>query len=153
MPDGDLITDDWQVEIRGLLTGRGTTWRLGPKRIKGLGIANVKTADVDLDGQDGTFGSPDYRGTRVLFVDYVINAATVDAAYDAFATLAAAWVPATANIQLHMRLPGFGHIYFTGRPRGLEDQSEDRRLLGGVLPCVAEFHALDPTIYTVTDPP
>ena len=143
------VTADWQVELNGLLTGTGTVYRLGPDRISGLfGVPPAKTRDVDLVGQDGAIGSADFMGPRIVIVAYVIVTADVGAALSACSTLSAAWEPGASDIQLHVQLPGLGHKYLVGRPRGLEVVMSDRRLLGGVLPAMGEFHALDPTLHS-----
>lgn len=149
MPAGDLLVADWQIELQGVLTGHGTTYRIGPRRISGLGVPPTKTADTKLDGADGSVGSPDHADVRILIVDYVINATTNALAFDALEALSVPWSPVSANVELHVRLPGWGHVMLFGRPRGLEPTIDDSRFLAGVLPCIAEFHALDPTIYTV----
>lgn len=147
MPAGDLITAEWQVEIRGLLTGSGTVYRLGRQRISGLGRPPVKTSDVELDGQWGSYAARDDQfGPRILIVDYVINEPTLADAMTSFDTLKTAWT-AGGDVELHFQLPGWGHRYVIGRTRGLEEDFADPRVLSGVLPVIAEFHALDPVIY------
>jgi hypothetical protein len=139
---------DWQLEIRGLLTGAGTVYRIGPATISGLGIPPMKTADVELFGRDGSFGSPDFLGPRILIVEYVINQTSETAAIASFQTLATAWAPSTTNITIEIQLPGW-HFTATGRPRGLELDLAPRTRFGGVIEALAEFHALDPTLTTI----
>lgn len=136
---------DWQLEIRGLLTGHATVYRFGTGAIDGLGVPPTKTADVELFGRDGSYGSPDYRGPRILIVDYLINETSETLAFAAMKTLSTAWVPSTTDLTIEVQLPGW-HFTVTGRPRGLEINLGDRRRLAGVIPAIAEFHALNPTI-------
>lgn len=138
-------TADWQLEIRGLLTGHDTVYRIGTGAIDGLGVPPTKTADVELFGRDGSYGSPDYRGPRIIIVEYVINQTTEALAIASMKTLSTAWAPATADITIEIQVPGW-HFTATGRPRGLEPNLGDRRRLAGVIPAIAEFHALNPTL-------
>ena len=138
-------TDDWQLEIRSLLTGAGTVYHIAPGAISGLGVPPTKTADVELFGRDGSFGSPDYRGPRILIVDYVISQPSEALAVGSMKTLSAAWEPSTTDIVIEIQIPGW-HFTATGRPRGLELDLADRRRLQGVIPAIAEFHALDPEL-------
>lgn len=145
------ITADWQTELQGFLSGPGLDTRLGPNRIDGLGVPPMKTRDTELQGQHGSYPSPDFLGPRILIVDYLVNEATTGEGLTTFETMAAAWAPVTNGatlVEFHFRLPGWGHRYVRGRPRGLELVFNQARNLSGVFSVLAEFHALDPTIYT-----
>lgn len=142
MPAGDLLTDDYQVELRGLLMGVGTIYQIGEEGIDGLGNPKAKTADADLDGQHGAFGSPDYMDVRVILIPLTILEDSAADAFNALKLLSIAWEPVVEDVQLHLQLPGWGHIYFLGRPRSLD--ADTRYVKAGEVACIAEFHALDP---------
>lgn len=147
MPAGDLITEDWQVELNGLLTGAGTIYQLGDRGIDGLGVPKAKTQDVDLVQQHGAeAGAPDVMSVRVLLIPYVIVVDGLDNGWNALTLLNIAWEPVAADVELHAQLPGWGHIYWTGRPRGLDIEAQYART--GEFTGIAEFHCLDP-VHTV----
>lgn len=144
MPAGDLITADYQIELRSTLMGAGTVYRL--RGFSGLGEPPVRARDVELFGQDGSVAAPDYRGPRVIIVELAIRGSSTAAAFTALDTLETAWAPSTTDIPLFWQLPGMGKVSVNGRPRGLEVELDDSALFAGVIFCVGEFHALDPTI-------
>lgn len=149
MPVGDQIVAAgagvWPLaEIRTLLTGETTDFQILPTGIRGLGIGSVKTADVQLDHADGAYGSPDYQGVRIITIPYTIGGGTPADAMDNLTLLLVAWAPSTSDIELHLQLPGWGHVYVTGRPRGVDEDLI--HLKSGEIGALATFHALDPTI-------
>lgn len=135
-------TQDYQASIDGFLMGTGTAYLFGTNGIDGLGNPPTKTADVPLDGSDGIYASPDYMDARPLLLHIEILEDTATDAFTNLAALAAAWSPTTTDVELHIQLPGFGHVYYTGRPRGLDDHCEDAP--NGRIWCEAEFLATDP---------
>lgn len=151
MPAGDLIeaqpADVWPlVELEGVLTGTGTPYDINPSPgIRGLGVPRPKTADSRYDGHHGTYGSPDFAGSRVITIPYAIGGVDPATAMNYFTVLSEAWYPKTVDVELHLRLPGWGHVYLLGRPRGLDDDLVHLR--SGEIAMLATFEALDPTIY------
>lgn len=136
-------TADYQASMgSGLLMGTGTVYVFGAQGISGLGNPPTKTADVQLDGRDGVFASPDYAEARTLLLHLEIVEDEAADAFDALAILADAWLPTVANVNLHIQLPGWGHVYYTGRPRDLEADCTEGPL--GHISCIAEFLATDP---------
>lgn len=148
MAAGDLLDSSTplkkQVEIQGLLTGDGTDFIIVPPGISGLGTpSSTKTADAELDGTDGAYASPDRMPVRILLFPYqVLNPDDPDEAMVRALDLATAWEPVTADVELHLQLRGWGHVYFTGRPRGCPLDLE--RIDEGSITGIAEFHALNP---------
>lgn len=147
MPAGDLITADFQFELRALLTGAGTDYEIGPRpaRIAGFGRAAPKTSDVELDLQAGSYAGPDYAASRLITIPYEIvipnNAPTAMARFD---SLSNAWAESTTDIALYFRLPHWGKRYVMGRPRGLAEDFGDLDV--GIVRVLATFFAPDPTI-------
>lgn len=146
MPAGDLIVDDYQVEWDATLHGRGTPYGIGKPGITGLGVPATKTTDVNLDGAPGAYGGRDYPGVRVITIPFHIEAEPAAAGIH-FRNLATLWVPTPDDRELHIRLPGFGHIKVSGRPRGFFD---DLSLMSiGIIEAFATFWCGDPTITDV----
>lgn len=144
MPAGALVVADFQLELRLLLMGAGTEYEIGPGAITGLGQTPVKSADVELDHADGSYGSPDYSGARTLTIPLLVHGDDPADCMDNFSTLLAAWVPSTSDIPLYIQLPGWGKFYVNGRPRGLDDDMS--RLKSSEIAALATFVALNPAI-------
>jgi hypothetical protein len=141
---GELITQDFELEIQGLLTGCGTDYDFGPNVISGLGTPPPKTRDFQLQGQSGSLGGGDYRDIRILLVDYLICAPDdPEEAISRLRTLAQAWEPVSDpnGVELHFQLPGFRR-FVTGFPRGLDYEETDRLYQHGVVTGIAEFHCM-----------
>lgn len=153
MPAGDLIearpSTDWPlVELRATLMGKGTGYLIGPPGIRGLGV-KVKDADIDLAHDRGDHAAEDYEGPLQITVPLLIgsNESTAADAASGFVAMRAVWTASASDLELHLQLPGWGHIYVTGRPRGLDDDLVE--LEGGVVAALAHFKANDPTITVV----
>lgn len=146
MPAGDLITGDFQVELQGFLMGGSATNLLGPgdNSIKGLGTPGAKTADVELDGDDGAYGSPEYTSSRIISVPFWFNCDTAAAAMALLESANVAWAAVLAPVELHMQLPGWGHFHVVGRPRLLDENLD--HMPQGVIYCLGTFAALDPAL-------
>lgn len=133
---------DFTVVLNGLTMGAGTAYQIGENGIDGLGTPPAKTADVDLDGQNGAFGSPDFMGVRVILIPFVISEINPADAWDELALLAGVWLPVTADTQLDIIVPGTGTISYMGRPRSLEANTQYG--VSGTITAIGEFHALNP---------
>lgn len=152
MPAGDLLSGDaadWQAELNGVLMGDLTDYKFGELGIEGLGVPAAKSNDTDLVGQDGAYAAPDFMGVRALLIHLTVGATALNAA-DGFAQLATlnpAWEPVTADVELHLQLPGLGHIKFVGRPRGLEAVATN--VLKGEIDLIGDFRAMAPRAVSV----
>lgn len=155
---GALIVADYQLELRGLL--HGPTTRFSWKTTwTGLGVPAVKTTDVALDQQDGDYPGRDALTARILTFPVEwggqvpigggdFRPGTPADVMTDLTSLSSAWATAeTDQVQLHMRLPGWGHFYVIGRPRGLVEDLTN--LKSGEGAALLTFHALDPTIVLV----
>ena len=142
MAAGDLITDDYQVELRGTLWGdRVTSWVQA--QIGGLLVPSVRSQDVPLDHRDGSVGGLDTLGPRIVTIPMLLDGSVLLDTIEQ-------WLPSRySDIPLHLRLPIFGHISMMGRSRGLVESvmSLDD---GGTIAVLARFEALTPTITTVS---
>lgn len=144
MPAGDLVVADWQAELRSTLMGATTVFKI--VGFDGLGEPPVRSRDVELFGQDGSYGSPDYRGPRILLITLHIVQTTSALAFTSLSNLMTAWAPSTTDIPLYFRVPGWGKVHVDGRPRGLEADLDVAKMAAHVITCIGEFHALTPTI-------
>lgn len=144
MPAGDLVVADWTYEIRTTLFGDGTNYKVDDANIDGLGVAPVRTADVDLEQADGAYGSPDWYGPRVILIPLIFNGSASDVGGWLKTWQTTIWVKSTTDIPLYMQLPGYGKFYVNGRPRGFDP--DVRFLKFGLVTAEATFVALDPTI-------
>lgn len=133
---------EWQVVLQGLTMGAGTDYEIGPAGISGLGVPKAKTADVELDGQDGAFGSPDYMGVRVLLIPVEIGGSSAGDVFDNLEILNTAWEPVEDDVEITITLPGWGTFSYMGKPRGMDADPALAR--SGVIMGIGEFHALDP---------
>lgn len=145
------FTEPYQLGVRGLLMGEGTNFRLRRGQPEGLGVPATKTEDTNQAHGDGGIGGRDRLQTRLLtFAMFLDPDAAADAAEAMLAVLPVieAWQPSQSDIELHMNLPGWGHIWVTGRPRG--PLALDTEMLeSGHIEWLARFECLDPTIRNV----
>lgn len=133
---------DGQASILGLLIGAGTSYPFGKAGISGIGVPNIKSADTPLGNQDGAYGAADYRDVRTIICHIEIVGADADAVMTLFGVLRSAWQPTLADIEFHLQLPAIGHVFYNGRPRGLEEDLTD--VWDGHISCIGTFVALDP---------
>lgn len=137
------------VELRGTLMGPTTPYRIGPPGITGLGVA-VKSADTDLAHDHGDWAAEDYEGPLTIGVPLILGtqgAATAVSAMTDYFVMRDVWMPSPTDLELHLQLPGIGHFYVVGRPRGLGDDFV--RLKHGLVAALATFKANEPTITEV----
>lgn len=144
MPAGDLVVADFTYEIRTTLFGEGTNYGVDDANIDGLGIPPTKTADVELWGDDGSYGSPDYLGVRIILIPLIFEGTPSQVGGWLKTWQTTTWAPAASDVPLYMQLPGFGKFYVNGRPRGLD--ADITNLPYGRVTAEATFVALDPTI-------
>lgn len=147
MPAGDLISADYQLELRATLNGEGTAYRFGPLGIDGIDVEPPKTQDVPLDGEAGAQTGYDYPDVKVITVDYTLKSTTagVGVLYKSLRTLWA--IEQDDDIPLHIRLPGLGQFSVMGRPRGLRANLTQQK--HGLVTALATFVCGDPTMTDV----
>lgn len=144
MAAGDLVVADFQAEIRTTLFGDGTNYGIDFKNIEGLGTAPVRSTDVELDQADGSYGSPDVYGPRVIIIPIVFEGTPSNVGSWAKTWQTTTWAKSSTDIPLYMQLPGFGKFHVNGRPRGFD--VDITRIGFGIITAEATFVALDPTI-------
>ncbi|MFM9596227.1 phage distal tail protein [Streptomyces scabiei] len=143
------ITQEWQVDFAGVLMGPGTPYPIS--EITGLGTPEVRSQDVDLPTDDGSFPGVDYYNARTVTIEAGIRTpGDPRAAADALAALDQAAADPTARktagaLQtLRLRWPGresTKRLY--GRVRRVEAVSMARAVFGWI-PVTLEFAATDP---------
>lgn len=151
---GEQINADGQLEVRGLLLGKGTVYDL-PRQgdtpaLEGMfEPVPVKAGDVDLHGQDGAVATRDYRGVREVAWLIRINAPTVTVLEQRAAALETAMdVSSEDDVELHCQWWGRGHVYVVGRPRGAQLVASNLAVRQKVYRCT--FVAQDPRVHTYT---
>lgn len=151
MPAGDLITvtdDRYEVELRGWLAGaKGTTdWWV--RDLAGYGEVEVVDQDVPNQGPvDGTTPTVDRVAPPLIVITLLCSEVDAAGAEPTKAAVQAAFT-AGATEELHLNVPGDGHVYLVGRARGVKFQRTNVGV--GQLIATAQFLATDPTIYEVT---
>lgn len=146
MPAGDLITADFQFEIRTTLYGRTTSVLIDDPGVGGIGNPDAKTQDVDLPGRDGVYANPDYQQMRAVTIPVLLTSAPLSAStvMTTLKALMASWVVSTSDIPLVIQLPGFGKFKVLGRPRSLKPNLT--QMSGGLITADLRFDCPDPTI-------
>lgn len=72
MAAGDLITDDGQLEWRGVLLGAGTPYRL--RSLEGWNdLPDARSGDVELDNEHGALPGQLLAGPRVVTLSYLLS--------------------------------------------------------------------------------
>lgn len=135
---------DYTAEVRTTLFGDGTNYGIDFKNIDGLGVPQAKTADVELEQADGSYGSPDYLGVRVILLPLVFDGTPSQVGGWLKTWQTTLWAPSTTDIPLYLQLPGLGKFHVNGRPRGLD--ADISRIGFGTITAEATFVCLDPTI-------
>lgn len=144
MAAGDLITGDWQVEIRSLLLGDGTDYDLVD--IQGIEGQTVKTADLSLLGDGSTLGV-DRRGPRRIILTIEAAGAPGTAMAELVNDFTTAW-DIGGDVELHWQVDG-EHKMVTGRTREWGPIPNQQARAFGLARWDAEFFCGDPTITVV----
>lgn len=147
MPEGDLITAPYQLELNGVLFGAGTAYPLGRDGLEGLGINAMRTDDTDRPQGHGVVPGIDKLGPKDLAFDIEVLADDDEDAEDRLIELAGAFIPPTGleTVPLVVRLAGERLYRVNGRPRRLATNA--RRLKAATPRAVALFRATDPRLY------
>lgn len=143
MAEGDLITLDAQLEIRGLLLGKDTNF--GLLRLSGLDMPALRTSDHPRPRDHGEFGGEDYLGKRIVELELIVKGATAQAIQDNLDTLANAWEPSNSDIPLVVRWATYKRRV-NGRPRR-RAWALDRKARFSYARAVLGFECPDPRIY------
>lgn len=144
MPAGDLLTHNGQLELRSVLMGYGTDYKIDEPGIGGLGAAPVKTRQVSFDAASGDYAATDLSAVRIITVPVIILGDNPDDAVDLLDALDTAWAVGD-DVELHGRMAGWDHWKVTGRSR--PTGSPDLSLLEqNTIKALYEFHCLNPAV-------
>lgn len=149
MPAGDLVTDDYQIELRTTLMGYDSDFPIDHDRAGSytpLGDQAYKNQDVNLVHDDGAYAGQDFKGP-LTFTFPLYFQGTQSQAGTAIQTMRTTWAPSTSDLPLYHQIPGVGKFYVNGRPRGCNVDA--RGLEFGRVLFICMFVATDPTITEV----
>jgi hypothetical protein len=143
-----------QWELSGVLFGRGC-----PVEVENFlpGGPEIRTADVDLPGADGTVFGVDTHGGLTLSWDLTsAGAYTAAEARQAWQDLAVAFNAGAARarsravVPLRMRIHGGDTVVAYGRPRRFEP-ANTRLIRAGMVEFAADFRTADSKFYSDTE--
>lgn len=150
---GSLITQDYQLELRGLLLGAGTPYEHA-KPIEGLGVPPVREVDLERPEGHGEFPGAQYLAARTIRMGVNIAGDTSAETLANAEALGAAWKPVDESLDggltlpLILRLPNRAAMRLLGKPtRYALDLTE---LKSGHATADLEFKAVDPRLYSNT---
>jgi len=143
MPAGDLIVADYQFELREHLAGDGCDWDNTEQGWSDPTGGEVVGSDAQRTLADGVSAGFDRSGPIVFTASLWTPNCYDDAeAWDLVSELREAWAPSGyADLELHMQLPGLGHCWLLGRPRGV--QVDTARIREGVAFAMVTFLGVD----------
>lgn len=105
MAAGDLITSDYEIEFRGLLTGGESDIAL--VQIEGLvDLPPVRSADQILLRRHGAHPGDDFSDVRSIVVTYELHSATAAGFADLVSDLQQAFSPGGVEIPFVFQIPG-----------------------------------------------
>lgn len=116
---------DYQFSLRSVVLGDGgaSGWEIDYERANvwtPLGVRTTKTADVELNHANGSYGSPDYTGPLVFTYPLIKQDTPSNLGAAVKTLLETTWAPASADITLTAKVPGISEFTVSGRPRDPE---------------------------------
>ena len=150
MAAGDLVDTDWQVEIRGLLLGPGTPWRIGT--LADWSSRAVRADDTPRASSHGSIPGRDLTNshTRVLRANTGMGNrhTTADELVALRDDLRAAWATEAVDVPIVYQLGGEKRLRF-GRTRDIEVVEDD--LTVGYMTVDCEFWDRDGVEYSAVE--
>ena len=149
MAAGDLLTANWQVELRTTLMGSTTNYPI--RGLDGVStVVPIVRKDVPKLLVDGVFQGTHTYGSRVITVTMDVVVTTAANLETRMATLETAWAKATSDIFLCVQLGGVkkrcsGRVVEFDRPPLNPTEAVTFRCIG----VRAQFEAGDPTWTTI----
>ena len=148
---GELVTLPWHLQLGdGPLMGTGCTWDNTEEPWELFGVP-VTDRDRKRDLAIGERAGRDTDGARLFSAPLSTAAAfltedqAITAAFELEQLFAASGV---VDLELHLMLPGLGHRFLVGRPRGAELDLTDAH--HGIVGALVFFKAHLPTLHEVT---
>lgn len=163
MATGDLLTAEWQVELREVLMSAGecdqalvvTEW------LDGFGVPDTRNADVNRAMRHGVYASPQYLGPRAMTMAVAARGADYDELLAAQVDLGTAWGPvddADADLVVPLAFtlgdPATKYVVY-GKPLraafGYKTLLRVHPHMAFTEAALCEFLATDPRIYTLAE--
>lgn len=138
------ITGVWQMELRGLLMGRDTSYRFASAP-EGLGLPPMRVNDLAWLAEDGAYGAGDWLEPRTVRARLWVDGGTADASETLARSLVAAWAPSRTDLSLALRVAAGQEYVLRGRPRRCEVDLSTLKY--GHASAAVEFVGLDPYLY------
>lgn len=149
---GELVTEDWQMEYRGVLLGSGSPFDIVSAGGL-LDLPELQTADRLRLRRNGMFPGDDFAGARVVSLQLEVDAEGSTALNETMTTLLDVTRPGLSESALTVQIPGVAggaKRFMNMRPRRRNVPVNLDFYYG--LPMVAlEFVATDPRIYDSTN--
>lgn len=147
---GDLLQADWNVEIRGLLLGPGTVWRVG--QLERWSSRTVRAEDTPRGASHGSVPGRDLINAeaRILRVNTGKGrGATTQAELVSLRDqLRGAWATEDLTVPIAYQLGGQRRLRF-GRTRGLDIDESD--ITVGYMTAICEFIDMDGIEYSAVE--
>jgi hypothetical protein len=154
MPDGDMLPtsgdETYASQLVDFLAADdgfgGAKWWM--KELNGFGDVNVKSQDMPYALAHGSKATVDLLTDMMIVQTLQCDMGTAVAAEEAWCDLRTAYLPTSADVDLHLWLPWWGHVKLTGRPR--EAKLVSRLYMAkGKLRATASFLATNPEIVSL----
>ena len=154
MPAGDLVTQNYQMELRATLMGRGADVHFNDEGggVTGLFDDRAEAVETPYLHASGSFVGGVRQPSRLVVASLLVVGETEDAVGNTVVALRTAWAKDATEpppeVALWFQWPGFGKRYVRGHPLGLVVPDFTKALILRRVPVVGEFLLSDPTIYT-----
>lgn len=145
---GGLITEVGQWQIRELLLGPGTSYRIRRPGTTPHAFPDITSDDIPWDQAHGVHASADWAGGRRVPLKVGIMPGNRADALSALRDLQAAWAPSQQDIEIAWR-DDLGTFRYVGRPR-LADPNEDL-VSAGIVEVDCRFLATNPFYESATE--
>ena len=149
MAVGDLLSGDYQFELRSVLMGDGTNYEIGAEGWGGFGTPEIRARQSVLPLEHGAVADREYADARELRLPMIIKGTTVANLLSNWQSVMEAWQPSqSGDVQAALQIGG-SKFLLSGRPRGISDADTTHY---GRLRIFAEatFVATDPRLYALT---
>lgn len=145
---GELIISDHQLELAAYLMGDGCDWDNDSQGWSDPTGGVVRFAEVDRAFTAGSVSGFDTDGP-ILFTAALCTPRCTDEgdAWMLVEELRSVWsASGRSDMELHMQLPGLGHCWLEGRPRGVM-QSDVTLIRTGLVRALVAFSGLDGVLH------
>lgn len=113
MPAGDLITGDWQAELRTTLMGGSSNYGITAIEIT---PPDIRSHDLPKLLTDGEFQGPQDKGPIYVTLTMNVTGTSETNLIANLDTLETAWAKSSTDLTFVLRLPNWGKRSVSGRP-------------------------------------